>query len=222
MDSRPAPLRLTADRRAQEGGAAVPSYEVRGPVSKTMGRATPPWPAASGLTRRERKVRDVLVQELEKLGNGDLGAGLSYNEIQKLEKTLDHTFIDAELAKMRKQLRWIPKMLLCGVLLGAVCFLSLVAGGLRDGTADPLDALISLLPLVAGLVSPAFQARALRRKIFIYEALRELSDAEDADVQLDESVRLADLLIDRILDADEAPGSTPLSGTAAPPRRVRS
>ena len=55
----------------------------------------------------------------------------------------------------------------------------------------------------------------MTRRRWIYEALRELSDADDLDVQLPESVALADLLIDRIVEAEDVASGVPLRRTRA-------
>ncbi|MEM6328244.1 MAG: hypothetical protein AAF791_14105, partial [Bacteroidota bacterium] len=102
MTSRPAPLTQTAARRA--------SLEVRGPVSRSIGRAGSSRlgaeaerverPAGAGLTLRERRIKAILLKELEEIAGKEYGAGLSYAEKQHLEKTLDAEFIDKELWKM--------------------------------------------------------------------------------------------------------------------------
>jgi hypothetical protein len=56
--------------------------------------------------------------------------------------------------------------------------------------------------------------KAIRRRLFIYEALRELSDADDEGVELTEAVAQADLLIDRITALE-------LEGDPRPLRRTR-
>ena len=212
MSHRPAPLRLTADRRAREGGAGTPSYAVRGPVSGALGRGGPASrPAPTGLTRRERRVKAILLKELETL-SGTGTTWTSYQERKKLFDTLDIAFIDREIEKMRKQLR--PRPWLVG--LGAVFGVAYVGLRLAPHVGEPLswfaglDVLITLLLPVAMVSSFVFRRKATRRRLWIYQALRELSDAEDEGVQLDESVRLADLLIDRILDAEETAAPAPL------------
>ena len=208
--SDPGPI-LTADRRAREGGAGVPSYEVRGPVSKSLGRGGVPRPAPAGLTRRERRVRAILLKELETLGGGG-SSWVSFQERKKLFDTLDVAFIDREIAKMERQLRPRP------VLYGALAVFGVVFAGLKIAThvGDPVS-WFAALDVAIGFAWPfaiAFgfvqRRRATRRRLWIYQALRELSDAEDEGLQLDESVRLADLLIDRIVDAEEAAARTPL------------
>jgi hypothetical protein len=57
--------------------------------------------------------------------------------------------------------------------------------------------------LLAGyLVAPFVQRNSLRRKLFIYEALRELSDADEIDVILDRASREADQLIEQIVQRE--------------------
>lgn len=211
--SRPPDLSLVADRRARETGhRSTPtltdkrplgrSGEGRGAASAADGEATTRAPGA-GLTKRERRVKNLLLKELKTLSDGK---ALSYNEIQKLDKTLDVAFIDEQLKAMRKQLRWLPKILLGGVVMGSIFFLIIVSDGLAGGSVDWGSAVMSLLSFLSAFAAPYFQSKALRRKIFIYEALRELSDADEESVQLSEAVRQADLLIDRIVEQEmEAP-----------------
>ena len=71
-------------------------------------------------------------------------------------------------------------------------------------TGQPLDAFFPAITPALVLFSSVQQSKAQKRRRWIYEALRELSDADDMDVQLPESVALADLLIDRIVEAEDA------------------
>lgn len=165
-----------------------------------------------GLTRRERRVRDVLLQELVRINGGTWGSGLSYAEKQHLEKTLSVAFIDRELATMRRQQRAYPWMFgLVGLFLIALQVPGLWAAFGGPGV-DWME-LLTILPFAGFLFLPFAQARALRRKIFIYEALRELTDADEADVVLGRVVRDADALIDRIVARE--------LGAAAPARPRR-
>ena len=212
--SRPAPLSTAADRR--------PHFEVRGDVSRTIGKASGARGGAteplartpgSGLTLRERRVKKILLKELEKISNKDFGGGLSYNEKQKLVKTLDVDYIDAELAKMdamedriRAGFKWV-----------GIPF-AVFAVGLATyylATGQPLESVFPILyPLLFGFTFVQ-TLRANRRRRWIYEALRELSDADDMDIQLPESVALADLLIDRLVAEEDAASGVPLRRTRA-------
>ncbi|MEL6616041.1 MAG: hypothetical protein AAFQ43_09905 [Bacteroidota bacterium] len=217
--SRPAPLSTAADRR--------PAFEVRGEVSRTIGRpavdsasgargetAMRQRPPGAGLTLRERRVKKILLKELEKLSGKDYGAGLSYNEKQKLEKTLDAEFIDQELWKMdRAEARLRAVRLWLGWPL-AIVAVAVAAWSLASGQ-PLLDAVFPALTPLFLLFSFAQQSKATKRRRWIYEALRELSDADDLDVQLPESVALADLLIDRIVEAEDAASGVPLRRTRA-------
>lgn len=215
MSERPAPLSRTAERRA--------SLEVRGPVSRSIGRATEPRRAGgadrqpgAGLTLRERRVKKILLKELEKL-SGQGKTWVSYKERKHLFETLDVAFIDREIAKMTSQLR--PKPWLW-VFLGG--FAVLYAGlQIAQAVGDPLS-WGAFLQVALGLAVPASfiygqiaSRRATQRRLWIYEALRELSDADEIDVHLPESVALADLLIDRIVEAEDAASAVPLRRTRA-------
>ncbi|OZC03444.1 hypothetical protein [Rubricoccus marinus] len=217
MSERPAPLIIAADRR--------PSFEVRGDVSRTIGRASGEAasgargkkavtrPPGAGLTLRERRIKKILLKELEKLKKGEGGGGLSYAEKQKLEKTLDVGFIDAELAKMDQFDRRMKLLRNWAAIPVIVIAVAATAWNLASG--QPFDAIFpALWPALIGF-SLLMQAKANKRKRWIYEALRELSDADDLDVQLPESVALADLLIDRIVEAEDATSGVPLRRTRA-------
>lgn len=202
---------LTADRRAREGGAGAPPYRGQESEPKGLGRSPAPRPAPSGLTRRERRIKAILLKELETLGGGG-SSWVSYEERKKLFDTLDVAFIDREIAKMERQLR--PRPVLYGLL--AAFLVVSVAVRMGGHVGDPLS-WAAALDLFFGLAVPisvgatfVYGRKATRRRLWIYQALRELSDAEDEDLRLDESVRLADLLIDRIVDAEEAAARTPL------------
>ena len=220
MDTRPPSLGLVADRRIREGAAQrAPRLEVRGPVSssrKTIGQArgqarTPDRQPGAGLTRRERRVKAILLKELEKMNDGGK-RWISYQERRKLFDTLDVDFIDREIVKMERQLR--PRLWLTVPLaLLAIAYPVVYIGG---AFGEPLTG-STALEVFLGLAMPASLTfswvagrRALRRRLWIYQALRELSDAEDEGLQLDESVRLADLIIDRIVEAEETAARAPL------------
>ena len=189
-------LHHTVERRAREGGSTVQRSPLQGARRRLP--TTPSAEAPLGLTRRERRVRDVLLQELVRVNGREWGSGLSYAEKQHLEKTLSVAFIDAELAKMRHQQRIVPRVFaLVGLFLVALQLPSLWAA--LSGPGIDWAGLLTLLPFAGFLVIPTVQTRALRRKIFIYEALRELTDANEADVVLGRVVRDADALIDRIV-----------------------
>ena len=205
-------LRTVADRRVRDAQAS--GLEVRGPLSKSLGRgATQRTPEAkgSGLTRRERKVKAILLKELERMHKGGK-TWVSYQEREKLFKALDVGFIDREIAKMEHQLRPRP------VLVGVVAAIGITAIALKVAThaGEPFTwwAAFDVGIWIAWAASMAFSfdqsRKATRRRLWIYQALRELSDADDEGVQLGESVRLADLLIDRIIDAEDAAAPAPL------------
>lgn len=196
QERRPKDLSLTAERRAQEPSATTPP-------EKTLGRrpGTPPKQRPAALTRRERRIKAILLKELERMNGKQFGAGLTYAEKQHLEKTLSPAFIDQELDKMRRQLQWLPRVLGGGalvlVLINTVDLWLAYTGGTLVWTDVLLLLSTSLL-----LIMPFIQVRSLRRKIWIYEALRELSDAEEMDVTLGQVAAEADALIERIVDRE--------------------
>ena len=211
MSERPASLTTAADRR--------PAFEVRGDVSRTIGKASGARgqgsavrqrPPGAGLTLRERRIKKILLKELEKLSQG---TGLSYNERQRLDKTLDVDYIDAELAKMDKTDALMRKVGLWLMLPLAMAAAGVVVWSFATG--QPLDALFPALTPALLLVTHSLQKKANSRRRWIYEALRELSDADDLDVQLPESVALADLLIDRLVAEEDAASGVPLRRTRA-------
>ncbi len=212
MSTRPPSLHLVADRRIQEAASqGAPALDVRGPISKTMGKRaarTPERAAGAGLTRRERRVQEILLKELETMNSRDFGGGLSYNEIQKLKKTLDVDYIDAELATMETRDRWIQKAL--GWVGIPVALAAVATATYQFATGQPFDALFPTLYAPLFFVSLVVQSKSNKRRRWIYQALRELSDAEDEDVQLPESVALADLLIDRIVAQEASAARMPL------------
>ena len=209
----PTSLRTVADRRVRDAQAS--GLEVRGPLSKSLGRTgspgRTPGSRGTGLTRRERKVKAVLLKELERMHKGGK-TWVSYQEREKLFEALDVGFIDREIAKMEHQLRPRP------VLVGVVAAIGVTAIALKVAThaGEPFTwwAAFDVVLWTGWLISMAYgfdqSRKATQRRLWIYQALRELSDADDEDVQLDESVRLADLLIDRIIDAEDAAAPAPL------------
>ena len=206
-------LRTVADRRHRD--AQAPRLDVRGPLSKSIGRdgsaGRTPEPKGSGLTRRERKVKAILLQELNKI-NGEAKTWAAYQERQHLTGALDVAFIDREIDKMEHELRQRPVLWWT---LGAA-YLALGAGSLYQAATGgvTVSTFLNLLLVVSGIAgiggSVYYNRKATQRRLWIYQALRELSDAEEEDVQLDESVRLADLLIDRIVEQEARAAPTPL------------
>ena len=174
------------------------------PKATPAGEVAAPRPTAA-LTRRERRVKDILLKELSKMSNSTTLGGLSYAEKQYLEKRLDVKFIDRELARMRRDLRYMPIYFgVMGVLFAGL-FGFMIWREIQTGTLAWTDWAL-LLPVVSGIVSPYLALRAVRRRIFIYEALRELSDADEIDVTLSRAVEQADALIREIVDREVAFG----------------
>ncbi|MBO6574865.1 MAG: hypothetical protein JJ976_05570 [Rhodothermales bacterium] len=194
------------ERRASEASAGtIPAgpAELAEPFGRV--RANPDTIGSprrdDGLTRRERRVKDLLLRELKKYSDSRL---LSYKEVQNLEKELNVEWIDEQLAKMQKHLKQGPVAFGLGslfyLILGVMNFLDFQGGG--------SGAIISMFwiaaAIAAGIIGPIAVRRSLRRKIFIYEALRELAGADEAGVTLDRAVRDADQLISRIVDMELA------------------
>jgi hypothetical protein len=144
----------------------------------------------AALTRRERRVKEILLKELKKLASWQ---GLTYAEKQHIEKRLNVEFLDREIANLKKHIRWMKRGTPV-ILLYAAFYTYFV---LRPDSW--LSFALSAVLLLVYSLSPFFLARSIRRKLFIYEALRELSDADEIDVVLDRAAREADELIDRIV-----------------------
>ena len=204
-------LRTVADRRIRDAQAQL---DVRGPLSTRLASTASPAagaPKGSGLTRRERKVKAILLQELNKI-SGDTKTWAAYQERTRLAESLDVAFIDREIAKMEHQLRPRPVLFGFAAAVGA----TMIALKIAQHVGDPLtwwaafDVGIWALWAIGMSFGLVQSRKATQRRLWIYQALRELSDADDEGVQLDESVRLADLLIDRIIDQGEGAAPAPL------------
>ena len=164
----------------------------------------------AALTRRERKVKEILLKELRRINEWN---NLSYSEKKYLETTLDVPFIDRELVKMRKRLKTIRRFFTIGAPIAIISFLA----GVLLIIFDTFEfGYLNFLYHPLFLFSFYFGWRSLQRKIFIYEALRELSDADELDVVLDRASREADMLIQDIVDRELAlEARLPASLTAA-------
>lgn len=152
------------------------------------------------LTKRERRVKDVLLKELARMNTSEIGAsGLTYSQRQHLEKNLSVAYLDKEIGGLRKKLALLSKSI-GPVALVTLIMIAVVAWSAWGGVS--WTPLIQALGPIALLVIIPVQQRALRRKLFIYEALRELTDADEADVLLDAATRNADALIQRIVERE--------------------
>lgn len=192
-------LSRLADQRAQTPDSSILAREARSSVRRPVQTVTEERPETA-LTRREARVKAILLKELAKLNGGPLLGGLSYVEKKRLEKRLDVAYLDREIAKMRKSLRLTSLSNLRWLLFAAVALFLCGSQYFRSG----FDAWL-ILPLLNLLVVPLarhFEARATRRRIFIYEALRELSDADEVDVVLSRAVQDADRLIRDLVDRE--------------------
>jgi hypothetical protein len=193
----------TVERRSVED----PADDLRDPFPRVQGIMQPSRPAVkpanSGLTRRERKVKDLLLREL---GKRKGLTTLSYAEIQNLEKTLNVVWIDGQIASMRKQYKGLPWLWPFYGLIMAVQAYNLVVDAFSGGHPVMVGfaLVLATVMLGAGVAAPIYYRRSLRRKIFIYEALRELAGADEAGVTLSEAVEQADDLIARIVDMELA------------------
>jgi hypothetical protein len=161
-------------------------------------------PRLPALTAREERVRRLLMRELDGLNRKLQVPTKSWAEKKEREglARLDVAYIDREIAKMRRDLDhpWglrvllLVPMVILGVVLGA-------------STADPdftspwghvLNA--GIFAFNAAITGWAYwqKTEALRRKLYIYEALRALSDADELDVVLSRATEQADRLIEAI------------------------
>lgn len=216
-----------ADQRAQrpdssilpaesEGVAPVVPRPTGGVAEKTIGAArTAEERPSAALTAREERVRRMLLRELEGV-NKRLNQAKTWaakKERENVVERLDVDFLDREIAKMQKQVAqsWRPVVFLLLPLLvvGALLVNSIWEGG--------SGAWLSIVLQTAnmGLIAWGYVQRrnAVRRKLFIYEALRALSDADEIDVILDKATRDADRLIEQIvareLEAEARYGRAP-------------
>ncbi len=178
---------------------SVQKREAQPPPVREEKRAYPQRVAVSrppALTEREEKVRRILLKELGGLNASTNGAdGLSYVERQKLEKTLDVDYLDAEIKKVEGQLKHVGWFKNGIIILSIVSVLAIVFA-LYSG-AD-LSSLIAVLSLPMSLWAGFATLKALQRRLFILEALRALSDADEMDVVLDRVTLDADRLISEI------------------------
>lgn len=188
----------------------APSAKDRGVLSSAAakGIANADTTLEPALTRRERKVKDILLKELAKLNINEYGAaGLSYAEKQHLEKGLSTAYIDKQLAAIGKQQRNAQLVMKIGGAFFAIVLVFMLGYTGVTGAWD-WNNLVTLLALAAPVVAMVQQLRSLQRKRFIYEALRELSGANEADVVLNQAALDADALIrgivDRELEAEKA------------------
>ncbi|NNE70241.1 MAG: hypothetical protein HKN29_07735 [Rhodothermales bacterium] len=197
------------ERRAGETSSGTPPAgpaELREPFRKVradISQIGQDRKADSGLTKRERKVKDLLLRELKKGSDTKL---LTWAEIQNLEKTLNVEWIDEQIASAEKQLKIVPWATVGYALLVLFQFFQ----GLKDAMESPslVWNLVAVLALVVifgtAVAAPLLHRRSVRRKIFIYEALRELAGPDEAGITLDRAVRDADDLIARIVDMELA------------------
>jgi hypothetical protein len=184
------PYHLAAERRAtsvDETAACppVPSVPRKDAVAEPRGEAA--------LTRRERKVKQILLKELEKLNSWQ---GFSYAERQNVVKRLNVEYLDREIAQMKKGIRWFRRVAPLAVLYGLFYSIWIME---LPWAEQWWEVLLGLTILIGYSAAPLILIRSVRRKLFIYEALRELSDAEEIDVILDRAAREADALIDQIV-----------------------
>ncbi|MEO0559349.1 MAG: hypothetical protein AAF170_14325 [Bacteroidota bacterium] len=207
MSTRPPSLGLIADRHIREDAArTAPRLDVRGPVASSRHAEVPPArPPGAGLTRRERRIKAILLKELEAL-NGKTNTWTTAQERKHLFEGLDVAFIDREIAKMERRLRprpWVT-IPLAFVTIAYPAFY--IGGALGEplGWETAFEIFLGLAMPASLIFSWVMSRKAQQRRLWIYQALRELSDAEDEGRQLDESVRVADLLIDRIVAAEDA------------------
>lgn len=155
------------------------------------------------MTRREKMVKKALLKELRRMSGGDTLGGLSYAEKQYLEKTLDVDFIDRELEKMAQQKRLIDGTMKVFIALSVLAVL-FVVGSLLAGMAFEAHwhVLLPLVIIACTAVGMPVQQHFLRRRRFLYEALRELSNADEKDIPLSRALEQADALIEQIVDRE--------------------
>lgn len=148
-------------------------------------------------------MRRLLVREVETL-NKRLKLSKTWAEKREREHLarLDVAFLDREIAKMHREQaqQWhLAVLLLVPIGLLGVAFWA----GRNDPDFTPVHDWINVATFVfaAGVSAWGYTQRrdALRRKLYLYEALRALSDADEIDVVLDRATRHADALIEAIV-----------------------
>jgi hypothetical protein len=149
---------------------------------------------APALTEREEKVRRILLKELGGLNLNTIGAdGLSYVERQKLLKTLDVGYLESEIASLRSRLRtldWLPWVTSVG---------AGIYSAVNVASLGPVYGIGLMVLVTAAAFGWGVSARkAVRRRLYIFEALHALSDADETDVVLSRAVEDADRLISEV------------------------
>ncbi len=150
------------------------------------------------LTAREERVRHILIQELSSVNavlEGFGHKGLSYAEKQHIEKRLDVDYLDREIAQMKRALHATARLKPWAIGLVAVCA-ALFAWRVVAGDWSQFLTL-AILPFIT--INLVVVNRSVRRRLYIFEALRALSDADEIDVILDKATRDADRLIEQIV-----------------------
>lgn len=157
-------------------------------------------PRPLALTAREERVRRMLMRELEKFNKAYFfsGAG-SYAERKNVVNRINPAYLEKEIQKMRKSLRTLEKLRLPVILLGIVLAAVIVIQSVRTGDFMSTAPFWSF-PFIG--LNVFLQAKATRRKLFIYEALYALSDAEETDVVLSQAIEEADRLIADIVERE--------------------
>ncbi|WP_420456318.1 hypothetical protein [Rubrivirga sp.] len=215
-----------ADVAETEPAAPAPTRELR---RRARGLAAPrvvkpfepaAWPTRSaadplsGLTADERRVHRILIDTLDVQAEDPFGgttADLTYAERQKLQ-ALDLAFIDAQLAAtagpsgaaVRRWTVWSTAAL-GGLLLAVALSGGIASAGFVIGSAVLL--LVVSAAVAAGLI-PVRGGAVPAQHGRIYQALRELALLAHADDLASDALTQADLLIDRLADADQASSDT--------------
>ncbi len=154
------------------------------------------------MTRREKMVKKMLLKELRRMGGGQALGGFSYAEKKHLVQTLNVDFIDREIENMQRY-RPLARGLIKGI--AAVGVVWAVVSVVLLLMGDPFHFSLHALPplfLLGQSASLWFVDHLSQRRIFIYEALRELSNADEQDVPLSRALEQADTLIEQIVDRE--------------------
>ena len=214
-----APARLAPPAAGARAPAPTvkPFQPAAWPTRRTRAQPAPEPPALSGLTADERRVHRILLASLARSNAEDgMSSGLSFAEKKHLP-TLDLAFIDARLGAIERQRAsqkgWATAVLAVGVVLVPLVVLAVAVGGADAGAL--FGVLMGVFALGGALLSRAGRPGTLGPRQQIYEALRELALLVD-DAPVSDAVRQADLLIDRLADADTSDASA-----SRPVRRAR-
>lgn len=157
-------LHHTAERRAREAiaraGQAAPAGE----------------PGAPAFTDRERRLRDLLLDELARLNQP---LQLSYAEKKHLGETLDPHFIRKTLDELERGERWVRRLIWIAGVTVSLLFLAVLV--LPDVSVRVESSVLSLLGLTGWFFYLWIERERIRRRRTIYAALAVLAGVKERE-----------------------------------------